>query len=735
MLSFGICFSSTAQNIELVMQVGDELYDLGDYYGSIGFYEKAMNIDSSNIEVVYKYAKNLTALNKHEASIRYYLKASIMDKENLYPLVNYRLAEAYRYTGKYSKASRYYTRAMRHYIKNRDSYWYKRIKQSKSTLIWAKKHDDKKVAEPNNLGKMVNSDASEFSPIIHEGKIYFTALIADSIGENNRIQDKDYLSRIYVKSLDNTGNAQLLELDEISKSKIGSFHIANPAFNGSTIYFSVCDSNFKCNIWKAELVENMLNNATPLNKNINNPKSNNTQPYYAKIDDQAYLFFSSDRINGIGGMDIWYAKEESFGFDRAINLGTNINTIGNEISPNYHLKSQYLFFSSDWHHGFGGYDIFRSSGKPAKFERSENLGLGINSPREDYYFSPYQGMAVFTSNRTEGNTDAKKGCCNDLYETPYHLEIIEEEKEEVSVEILNKFLPLDLYFHNDEPDPRSRATTTEENYADLAETYLNRREEYLSELTNNLTIDELIEVEDFFESEINAGLNELNEFTPLLLQELQKGSEIELSIRGFASALSKSDYNLNLTNRRIESLINYFKSFEDGVLLPYLNDTSSDEGKLTITKLPFGDYATDNNEKKSTLMAVYGMEAIKQRKIELVAVSNTAENSRLNIDGLAKLHLPNQLIEGGVADKGALIELEVPIQNDGEGKLKLYQVNDKCGCTYSEFPNEIAANATGNIQLTIETSELKTGEHTLELVIVSNNSENLIPFKVKFSVK
>ena len=78
--------------------------------GSIEFYEKAMNVDSSNAEVLYKYARNLTHLNQHEASIRYYEKASIIDTENEFPLIEYKLGEAYRYKGDYKSARRYYTR-------------------------------------------------------------------------------------------------------------------------------------------------------------------------------------------------------------------------------------------------------------------------------------------------------------------------------------------------------------------------------------------------------------------------------------------------------------------------------------------------------------------------------------------------------------------------------------------------------------------------------------------------
>tara|TARA_R110002096_G_scaffold37102_4_gene103237 strand:- start:13836 stop:16079 length:2244 start_codon:yes stop_codon:yes gene_type:complete len=726
-------FPLSGQNVDLVLKVADNLFENKEYYGSIGFYEKALEIDSSNAKVLYGYARNLTELNQHEQSIRYYQKAALYDQNGEFPLAEFYLAEAYRTSEDYRKARRYYTRAIRPYNRDRKSYWYQRIKQNSDANKWAAIKSSEQTANPNNLSSKVNSSFSEFSPVIHDGKLYFSAMIADSLAENNRINDKQFLSRIYVKSLSDAKKAKQVAIHPEVEREIASMHLANPSFDGNSIYFSVCDSTFSCEIWKGKINNDVIDAVSKLNKNINYPNSNNTQGHYFKNNDGGYLIFTSNRSGGFGGLDLWIAKEESFGFDKAKNLGTTINSLGDEISPFYDVATETLLFSSDWHYGFGGFDVFMAKGKPGFFEEHSNLGMGVNSGRDDYYFFHKDGMAVFSSNRIKGNTDAFQGCCNDLFETKFDLGEPIFVEPEVSVATLNKLLPLSLYFHNDEPNPNSQSATTNKNYKNLALDFLEMKETYITKLSKRLSKDELLELEDFFDLEIESGLIELEEFTPKLLEELEKGNQIELSIKGFASALSKSDYNLKLTNRRIESLLNYFKSYKNGVFIPYLEGTAQNQGKLAFNKLPFGDYATNKNSTQvDELLAVYGLESSRQRKIELVAVSSKLDDTELNIDALAALVVSKNKIEAGKITKGETLEVSIPISNSGDGELNIYNVKGDCNCFEADFEKTVAPNSQSSITLKIDTKGFSAGNQSITVLIVSNSKENLIELTIDF---
>jgi len=742
-LCFG--FSGKSQQVDLVLQVADNLYSTKDYYGSILFYEKAMNIDSANAEVLYKYAKNLAIINSHEKASRYFLKAYLIDRGRNFPTVSYDLAEAYRSSGEYRKAKKYYNVAIRPYRRERESYWYKKIEQNKESAAWAYKNQSTITAKPNNIGKVVNTTFAEFGATQNEEYFYFSAMIADSVEENNRVKDKEYFSRIYIKSLSNSRKAKEVEFDSKSKLIIQQKHIANPALFKDELYFSVCDTNFQCEIWSGRLNKDKVSGIKKLNNNVNYPTANNTQPHLVEIDETVHLFFVSNRENGIGGLDIWMAKKENFGFDEAINLGTVINTPDNEITPFYNNENKTLNFSSDWHSGYGGYDIFKSEGKPIQFESVENIGFGINSAANEYYFQPNGNIATFSSNRMEGNTEKSSSCCNDLFEVVYNTTPSEFAEDSpavvqlINIELLNKFLPLNLFFHNDQPNPNSRDTTTNANYLNLIGSYSKMKEEYQLKygdiLPKNEREEAMEDLASFFDYELNAGLEELKVFTPLLIKELQKGSNIALTIKGFASSVSESDYNLNLTLRRIESLINYFESVEGGKLKPYLNGEAVNGGTLKINKVPYGEYAVKQEvEEDDKITAVYSPIAVKQRKIEIVAVTNTNPDSQINLEEQARVSFNSKGYNLGSVKQGDEINRFFNLKNTGGSTLKIYNISANCDCVSLDYPTEIAKGEVGKLLIRIDTKQLE-GDASIQLLVVSNTIPNLNELKIEFSVQ
>jgi hypothetical protein len=85
-----------------------------------------------------------------------------------------------------------------------------------------------------------------------------------------------------------------------------------------------------------------------------------------------------------------------------LNLGAPLNTPGNETTPFFDGKD--LYFSSDWHRGYGGLDVFRALMDGNKATDIRHLGPGINSPRDDYgfVFNPAKRVGYLTSNRLGG---------------------------------------------------------------------------------------------------------------------------------------------------------------------------------------------------------------------------------------------------------------------------------------------------------------------------------------------
>ncbi len=126
--------------------------------------------------------------------------------------------------------------------------------------------------------------------------------------------------------------------------------------------------------------------------------------------DGRFLFFTSNKTEtGFGGFDLY--RCESTGKDGdwkyPINLGEVVNTKGNEMFPYIDAKG-FLFFASDRLPGLGGLDLFRvklMNGLPAG--KPENLGAPMNSTFDDFgiTFTEDGKLGFFSSNRRNENDD------------------------------------------------------------------------------------------------------------------------------------------------------------------------------------------------------------------------------------------------------------------------------------------------------------------------------------------
>jgi len=102
---------------------------------------------------------------------------------------------------------------------------------------------------------------------------------------------------------------------------------------------------------------------------------------------------------------IWYTSRDlnsgDIDFTYPVNLGKQVNSIRDEISPFYDDTKGILYFSSNGHVGLGGWDVFKVNGLEKKWEQPENLGLPINSSADDFYYvlKPSRTGGFLVSNR------------------------------------------------------------------------------------------------------------------------------------------------------------------------------------------------------------------------------------------------------------------------------------------------------------------------------------------------
>jgi hypothetical protein len=122
--------------------------------------------------------------------------------------------------------------------------------------------------------------------------------------------------------------------------------------------------------------------------------------------DGAMMVFSSDMAGSAGGLDLWVSRKEGGSWSRPVNLGPQINTVGNELFASLDHYSN-LFFSSDGRSGKGGYDIFVAGFNGSGWDKAGSLPEVINTGDDELAFTlnnASDNNAFFTRRIHSGKT-------------------------------------------------------------------------------------------------------------------------------------------------------------------------------------------------------------------------------------------------------------------------------------------------------------------------------------------
>lgn len=287
-----------------------------------------------------------------------------------------------------------------HLIKNRLEY------VTKSMAI---RNQEATTSLPDEV-KAVNSDFGDYTPQVNPTgtRLYFTSVRP---GGFDFVEDsaamKDFGEDIYFSIfIANQWYAPEL-LPQPINSKGDDF---GSAFTGDeqVMVYVRCGSKESignCDLYITQLIGKTW--SEPVNMgNVVNSSDWDSQPTISS--DGNRIIFTSARGGGYGGSDLYMTEKNHLG-DWGIpqNLGSTINTPLNDNSPYLAPDGKTLYYASDGHPGFGGTDIFYSLFENGKWSKPKNLGSPINSKGDDTNFSiSAQGMAYFASSKSnDGNYD------------------------------------------------------------------------------------------------------------------------------------------------------------------------------------------------------------------------------------------------------------------------------------------------------------------------------------------
>jgi tetratricopeptide (TPR) repeat protein len=184
------------------------------------------------------------------------------------------------------------------------------------------------------------------------------------------------------------------------------------------------------------------------------------------------------------------------------------------------------------------------------------------------------------------------------------------------------YLPIKLFFDNDEPDKRTTKTTTDRVYQPTYVDYYRRKPEFLEKFSEGLENQEkqaaLDSIDYFFEKEVRAGWEKLFFFSEDLYKMMERGDYIVLTLRGFASPRAATQYNMNLTSRRVASVRNHFLKHDGGIYRPFVEN-----GQLVIKLEPNGENLAPkdiSDDIKDERRSLYDPRASRERRLEIIGV-------------------------------------------------------------------------------------------------------------------
>ena len=679
-----LVFPSMGQSPTQYLKKGDAAADQQIWDEAFSYYKQGYLLDTGSFDLCARYAEASRQIKNYTLAEKLY--GSNYDKDNgkINPDGLFWLALMQKYNGRYEDAQRNFKKYVKKHKATGDKILVKRAEHEAKSALWALNYKDKDDGTAvENAGSTINTTDAEIAPFVKDSMIQFSS---------TREKNDNTHWKIYQGKSTPSDPMNELRLSGIP----GNYSVANlKSTNEGYAFFSVADGG-RTKICSAYLIESNYTRIEDVSE-VNGEGWHNTMPYMATIAGTRFLFFVSDREGGDGGMDIWFAKCENkevefvggnmpypLKFGKVKNLGSRYNTEGDELTPFVH--DSLFYFSSDWHEGFGGQDVFKCVIHDFISGRPENLGRPINSSANDFYYMQEGNMAWLSSNREGSLVGADNAtCCNDIYRIVYksESETLIGEEARMTLEELNRSLPVTLYFHNDEPNPATLDTTTLLSYLDAYDSYLNLFSEYISENTKGFLEENAEQAEaittDFFELKVKKGVSDLQLFSELLLVELEKGRSFNISVRGFASPRAKSDYNLNLTKRRTASLVNYMRVAMEGKFVPYINDLSSNGARLTFNLLPFGEVKADrsvSDDLQDVKNSIYNRAACLERKIEIESIEEIRSTARK-----VELKLDSDHFDFGKINKYDNVHHTVVISNVGNLPMQVDSVIAECGCT------------------------------------------------------
>ncbi|GIV34840.1 MAG: cell envelope biogenesis protein OmpA [Chitinophagales bacterium] len=399
------CMPASAQVRQI--RKGDKALSVFSFNKAIESYKKALDKKSKKKKAAsYRYqalgqlANTYRIIGDYENALQYY--EQLVQHPECTPLQKFYYAQMLRTAGRYEEAKKFYEEYAR---LAPDDPRGKRLADGIDLIPdWMK--DSMLVRlKPYSF----NTPVSEFSPSYYYGDSAIVFPSARGTGKTDVWSNAPFLD-LYISVKTDTG---FLSPAPLPGNVNKQYHEGPVTFDSSWTVMYFTRNNYlkrkrksqegimKLKVFKAQLVDGKWKEILDLP--FNSDEYSVGHPTLSA--DGRYLFFASDmpHENAQGGQDLYVVEITDSGFSKPINLGSGVNTRGDEVFPFIH-KNGTLYFASDSYEGLGGLDIYSATQKDGVWGNVKHLGYPINSRMDDFglIYNDNLESGLFSSNRQGG---------------------------------------------------------------------------------------------------------------------------------------------------------------------------------------------------------------------------------------------------------------------------------------------------------------------------------------------
>ena len=434
----------------------------------------------------------------------------------------------------------------------------------------------------------LNTSAQEFGAYEHEDKLYYVSARNSSRRTYGWTGEPTLDVYVASKKDNEFGEAKALKGDVNTKFHEGAVVITE---DGNTMYFTRNDyTNNKyrkssdgigqLKIYSAKKVNGKWTDVNELPFTSSEYSTGNV----ALSPDEETLYFTSDMPGGEGGTDLYRVAINDGDFGEPENLGSEINTAGNEDFAFVDSEGT-LYFSSDGHLGMGGLDVFKAEAQGDGFGEVENMGKDVNSRADDFSFAyyPEEKRGYVASNRG-GVAEDQSISVDNIYgvEEIKVLELLVDGKvidietgnaiananvsvyegnNKIADEVSNNAGEFDFKLPGGDKDYALQVNATD--YESASKQIPDQREGNVDVVVELTPVEKLIVEKEiilppihfeFDKSEITKeGAHELDKLVAIM----KKHEDMKIHVIAHTDHIGAKEYNQKLSERRAESTVQY----------------------------------------------------------------------------------------------------------------------------------------------------------------------------------